>query len=185
MEFKILSEEERRILRSVDTTPEQAQQIKERNQAGLDYMVKFPWQWNKIAKVRDEGLLAVGLQRLKIIRIGCPHCDENYPCSVCSWQEIAVNYAKEVKSANIHANEDGKYIAWICCAMRFGGINCYDIKNHHYIHITLGWQDMNIMVVSLPPYAEYAKYYRIELVTCRKFLGGHIEFADGKLTGEL
>jgi len=80
MKFHYLSKEEREVLRKVKTTPEQAEQIKRRNQPMLD-LVRAWLEYNRANTDEQPATRHLG-------NIGCPHCiNVNAECNRCAWKQ--------------------------------------------------------------------------------------------------
>ena len=168
MKFKVLTDKERDLLRKVETTVEQATQIIKRNQTGLDFIKTLPFTTKEIENYHLNNNNDLIVSRL--IRLGCPHCDEKFSCEQCSWQIITGMNTSSF---------------FPCCCAQFGGVNYSDIHNLEDVRIELAWDSIKIEVLYIPKRIKYMKKYREDIRLCKKFLKGHIEFAKGKINGEL
>lgn len=160
MEFKILTKTERKLLRMVRTFPHQAEKILRRNQALLEYVDGLPTRMRDIEKLDILFLEFRG-------EVGCPHCLGWPNCPECSWDAIVSYHPRR------------------CFRMTFGGVSV-DGMLHDFAAVHMGIRSEEIeIVLSGIVDASRARQYRKELRLIKRFLVGHIEWAQGVLCGEL
>ena len=104
------------------------------------------------------------------VKIGCPHCGKVYPCSNCIWTDACVEKGEMDRN-------------YSCCMVNFNNVAYRSLQNfrgrgfyvsygHAKASVGFNWFKTNRKTAE-------AAYKR-----CKKFLEGHIEWADSPLWGE-
>jgi len=98
---------------------------------------------------------------------GCPHCNVHFQCYGCLWTKI---------------NKRAKH--YHCCDIQYNGVNFNDGVNNKYIDVEYGH---STCAVSFPYSSDYTDNYKEvekEYIRAKKFLEGHIEWANLDCWGE-
>ena len=139
-----------------------AEQIKQRNEKLLKHL-EFLYKKHKKNSNEEWGKITVYK--------GCPHCNPNYQCHSCFWREV-----RKVSMNSKH---------FACCTAKFNGVTLLDTCNflkgkaRYGFTLQYGWSDAAVKVTSCTS-AQYEKSYQ----RCKKFLEGHIEWAELDCWGE-
>lgn len=162
-------------LLKVKTNRKQAKQIRDRNRQMLQWMERnLPLELTKdFVNQLQMGLLTFRVQ------IGCPHCNEDFRCRGCAYENASNRVSDEEAEA---------YSVFYCCDFKFGGISYSDLND---IYEGLDFLDFKIKLAHSYIGLEICAFinpdetltgvrreYKRMREKIRRFLAAHIEWAE-------
>ena len=165
--MKALEPDELELLKRVKTTKAQARRILKRNLGLLEALDKIP------TNIKDmKRALADGQTFDYRGDVGCPHCNSAYDCEGCAWQEAV----EEPEEGPVPPPVDRA-----CADAFFGGMSLYDLDEHYIVEINYRSGEEELIFYleeDCEPDADDMKLARTEISRCRKFLQGHVDWAN-------
>jgi len=173
----VLTKREKEQLKQIKTTKQEARKIRRRNVGLLD------WLDNYVRQIEEADYAVNWVNRMFHSKHGCPHCKWDEGCRNCAW--YTPHLSKKAPSTQSCPDGEGRF----CLLQTFGGVSYSNLTQRYsrYILVCYG-ADMEEIWLRLgefdPTDKKDRSRFQHELLRVRKFLLGHIEWADLILKGK-